>query len=183
MIFGSFRAWAFAAMLLGLAIPAFGQDMRSAEDAQPSDIATASTDRPRQRCRPSRRSTGFAGGKNSRLPRGGVVVDSAGNVYGTTVYPSSCMQGLIVCGIVYKLTPPHGTVKTWTFKILHEFGHTLQDGIGPMARSPSSGRRSLGRPRRAPTRTAAAAKSSASRPPAPATSSSTSSAPECPTTR
>lgn len=130
MILGNFRACAFAAMLFGLAVPAFGQPVQSAEEAQPSDTVAGATDA--ATALPVFETLyRFPGGKNSRWPRGGVVLDSAGNVYGTTLYPSSCMQGLIVCGIVYKLAPPHGTVKTWTFKILHEFGHTLQDGIGP----------------------------------------------------
>ena len=48
----------------------------------------------------------FAGGaKDGEVPYGGLVRDSAGNLYGTTVSGGEgpCNQG---CGVVFKLTPP-----------------------------------------------------------------------------
>jgi len=69
-----------------------------------------------------RRSSGGQG------PRGTLVSDAAGNLYGTTVYggSSSCPP----CGVVFKLAPnPDGT---WTEHVLHRFtGGT--DGEGPFA--------------------------------------------------
>ncbi len=131
MTFSGPRSSIFAAIVLGLAAPANAQD---AAGGVPSVDIIGSTPRlPEVGSNTVTFQTlyKFPGGKNSRFPRGGVVVDSFGNVYGTTVYPSNCLPSLVVCGIVYKLKPPNGTVKTWTFSILHEFGHSLQDGIGP----------------------------------------------------
>jgi uncharacterized repeat protein (TIGR03803 family) len=64
-------------------------------------------------------STGFG-------PGSGVVVDSAGNLYGTTIYggPTLC-----ACGVVYKLAPAAGG--TWTYSVLHAFDAT--DGNTPAA--------------------------------------------------
>jgi uncharacterized repeat protein (TIGR03803 family) len=133
MISDKCRAFILITSLCGLSAPATGQEGVPAGVVQKIEIIGASADDPELEPKAATFETlyRFPGGPNSRFPRGGVVVDGAGNVYGTTVYPSRCMGGLVVCGLVYKLFPPHGPVKNWTFKILHEFGHTLQDGIGP----------------------------------------------------
>jgi uncharacterized repeat protein (TIGR03803 family) len=51
----------------------------------------------------------FGGGEDGNGPFGGVIFDSAGNLYGTTAYGGDDQCGLagnpIGCGIVYKLTP------------------------------------------------------------------------------
>jgi uncharacterized repeat protein (TIGR03803 family) len=71
----------------------------------------------------------FAAGSDGQIPSGGVVFDSAGNLYGTTgaggKYNSTCSIG---CGTVFKLKP-NGT--KWTEKILHRFNGS--DGFGPEA--------------------------------------------------
>lgn len=66
----------------------------------------------------------FVSGSDGFSPGAGVVVDHAGNVYGTTLYGG----GATGCGTVYKLTPSSGT---WTYSILHTFDGT--DGCGPNA--------------------------------------------------
>jgi uncharacterized repeat protein (TIGR03803 family) len=65
-------------------------------------------------------------------PSGGLVSDGVGNLYGTT---ASGGDTLNCCGIVFKLTRPHGTVTTWTETVLYTFlglssGH--HDGSTPM---------------------------------------------------
>jgi uncharacterized repeat protein (TIGR03803 family) len=112
---------AFAAVLLAGAIaPAAGQSMAVGGDAEagspdaPSAFADGLTTLYR-----------FPGGSRGRFPRGGVAVDSAGNVYGTTLYDGDCST----CGIIYKLTPQGDG---WAFSVLHRF-KLGKDGIGPVA--------------------------------------------------
>jgi uncharacterized repeat protein (TIGR03803 family) len=76
----------------------------------------------------------FAGGTN---PFGGVAVDAAGSLYGTTASGGKgtdvCPAGLFNpgCGVLYKLTPkPDGT---WTKTVLHRFKGG-KDGANPFAR-------------------------------------------------
>ncbi len=77
------------------------------------------------------------------LPTGGLIADSTGAFYGVTSqgganYPSGGGYG----GVVFKLSPPKGAVKTWTETVLYNFcGQTsCADGelpIGPLARDAS----------------------------------------------
>jgi uncharacterized repeat protein (TIGR03803 family) len=55
-------------------------------------------------------------------PTAGLIVDAAGNIYGTTA-------GYIAYGIVFELTP-HAD-GTWTETTLHAFNYDGTDGIGP----------------------------------------------------
>src|SRR5262245_21533277 len=71
----------------------------------------------------------FRGGANAEWPRGGVGLDAAGNIYGTTLYEGHCST----CGVLYVLKKPAAGETVWAFRVLHEFGKTLQDGIGPTA--------------------------------------------------
>lgn len=65
-------------------------------------------------------------------PQGGVVLDSSGNLYGTTVWggtgDSAC--GPLSCGVVFKLTPSTGG--TWTETILETFDDIATDGANPV---------------------------------------------------
>jgi hypothetical protein len=66
-------------------------------------------------------------------PSGGLASDGDGNLYGTTELAGDITA--TCCGIVFKLTRPHGTVTTWTETVLHTFfglssGH--HDGSTPM---------------------------------------------------
>ena len=71
----------------------------------------------------------FGGGSpQGYLITGGVVLDSAGNVYGVA---HSGGNGYGLDGTVFELSP--GTGGTWTFKVLHSFGAYETDGINPNA--------------------------------------------------
>lgn len=64
---------------------------------------------------------------------GGVVMDAAGNLYGTTIEGGThrnegiCLVG---CGTIYRLTPD--SKGHWKETILYNFPH-LKDGVGPTA--------------------------------------------------
>jgi uncharacterized repeat protein (TIGR03803 family) len=67
----------------------------------------------------------FRKGSSGKGPGAGVVIDRAGNLYGTTIYGGTQCD----CGVVYKLAPnPDGT---WTYTVLHQF--TGFDGAQPDA--------------------------------------------------
>jgi uncharacterized repeat protein (TIGR03803 family) len=68
----------------------------------------------------------FADGANGAEPDAGVVMDKAGNLYGTTTAGGTASCG---CGVVYKLAP--GFNGKWTYTVLHRF--TGADGAGPNA--------------------------------------------------
>ena len=63
--------------------------------------------------------------KYGERPKAGLIMDSAGNLYGTTYY-----GGAYNGGIVFELTPNNGQ---WTFKVLHGFIDTGKDGLNPAA--------------------------------------------------
>jgi len=67
----------------------------------------------------------FKGGANGDGPGGGVVMDKAGNLYGTTVGGGTGCG----CGVVYKLAP--GTKGKWKYTVLHSFSG--YDGAQPAA--------------------------------------------------
>ena len=79
----------------------------------------------------------FTGGKDGALPFGGVILDSAGNLYGTATFggnkkPANChLTGYVPgCGVVFKLTPQaHGD---WKETVLHTFTGG-KDGREPFA--------------------------------------------------
>jgi uncharacterized repeat protein (TIGR03803 family) len=69
-------------------------------------------------------------------PLGGLVMDAAGNLYGTTLSggAGSCTDGngvVIGCGAVFELTPTASG--PWTIKILYSFQNNGIDGAGPYA--------------------------------------------------
>jgi uncharacterized repeat protein (TIGR03803 family) len=73
----------------------------------------------------------FSGGGEGKYPESGVIMDAAGNLYGTTlnggVLGSNC--GSYGCGTVYELSP---SGSGWTEKILYSF-QNLNDGADPIA--------------------------------------------------
>jgi len=75
----------------------------------------------------------FQAGVRGRFPRGGVVHDAAGNIYGTTLYEGACST----CGIIYMLRKPTTANGAWTQHVVHQFsfpqGTNLQDGRAPTA--------------------------------------------------
>jgi hypothetical protein len=62
-------------------------------------------------------------------PEGGLVIDAAGNLYGTTGYggsgPCTLLGGAVGCGTVYELSPPAEHGDPWTETVLYSFqgGH------------------------------------------------------------
>jgi uncharacterized repeat protein (TIGR03803 family) len=74
----------------------------------------------------------FTGGTDGFEPAG-LVLDAAGNLYGTTAEGGggSCARARTVvgCGTVFELSPGVGDV--WTEKILHVFGIRAKDGVTP----------------------------------------------------
>jgi uncharacterized repeat protein (TIGR03803 family) len=68
----------------------------------------------------------FTGGANGDGPDGGVAMDKAGNLYGTTVAGGDPNCD---CGVVYKLSPSANG--KWTYTVLHSFAG--YDGAQPVA--------------------------------------------------
>ncbi|MGB6804636.1 MAG: choice-of-anchor tandem repeat GloVer-containing protein, partial [Candidatus Sulfotelmatobacter sp.] len=66
-------------------------------------------------------------GKDGFFPEAGVIVDAAGNLYGTTGQGGAYGGGTYTGGTVFKLTPKSGG---WTETILHNFGND-KDGQIP----------------------------------------------------
>ena len=66
----------------------------------------------------------FAGGSDGSQSRAPLVMDSAGNLYGTTLHGGSANKG-----VVFELTPGNGT---WTETVLHSFTGA-PDGAKPYA--------------------------------------------------
>jgi uncharacterized repeat protein (TIGR03803 family) len=72
---------------------------------------------------------GFVNGKDGSNPTSGVMVDSSGNVYGTSQGGTKSTYCGIGCGTVFKLTPTtHGE---WSFSLLLEFTNTASVGATP----------------------------------------------------
>lgn len=73
----------------------------------------------------------FEGGDDGKLPRAGVVLDSAGNLYGATTSGGTgiCQsQGYLGCGTVFELTQSSGV---WSESILYDFNRRSGDGAYP----------------------------------------------------
>jgi uncharacterized repeat protein (TIGR03803 family) len=67
----------------------------------------------------------FAVGSSGSGPGAGVVLDQAGNLYGTTIYGGTNCY----CGVVYKLAPQANG--KWRYTVLHTF--IGSDGAQPDA--------------------------------------------------
>jgi uncharacterized repeat protein (TIGR03803 family) len=75
----------------------------------------------------------FAGGTDGANPNGGLILDSKGDVYGTTYIggyncPHNSNQG---CGTVFELKPPTKNGGTWAEKQLHIFKNGSDGGQPP----------------------------------------------------
>jgi uncharacterized repeat protein (TIGR03803 family) len=74
----------------------------------------------------------FAGGKDGVGPVAGLILDQAGNLYGTTSGGGiiKCGGSGSGCGTVFKLAP--NADGSWTETVLHAFAGG-KDGVGPLA--------------------------------------------------
>lgn len=72
----------------------------------------------------------FGGGSDGSGPTAGMVLDQAGNLYGTTVYGGreTAVCGRSGCGTVFRLAP---SASGWKESILHSFTHFNGDGGTP----------------------------------------------------
>lgn len=78
----------------------------------------------------------FTGSADGGLPEAGLVFDSGGNLYGTTLlggYVPNC--GGFGCGTVFKLAPPSSRAAPWIFTTIHTFEpkSVAPDGANPEA--------------------------------------------------
>jgi uncharacterized repeat protein (TIGR03803 family) len=68
---------------------------------------------------------GYNSGADGASPEGGLVIDKAGNLYGTTGYggngPCTLLGSPTGCGTVYEISPPTAESATWTETILYNF--------------------------------------------------------------
>jgi hypothetical protein len=75
----------------------------------------------------------FPTSKQGYLPNGDLVLDSAGNLYGATMFGgghgTTCDEFYQYCGAVFELSPPKKGGK-WTEKVLHGF-KSGKDGANP----------------------------------------------------
>jgi hypothetical protein len=72
----------------------------------------------------------FSGVSTGVAPLGGVTLDAAGNIYGTTSFGGNSGCG---CGLVYELSP--SSASQWQETVLHEFlGYISSDGGYPQGR-------------------------------------------------
>jgi uncharacterized repeat protein (TIGR03803 family) len=73
----------------------------------------------------------FPSSTNGYWPRGGLAMDSSGNLYGTTLYSANCANSPN-CGTIYELRPPAAGQTAWTYQLLHTFSPD-PDGIAPIS--------------------------------------------------
>jgi uncharacterized repeat protein (TIGR03803 family) len=67
----------------------------------------------------------FQQGTDGQVPISGLVIDAAGNLYGTTFYGGSCADGT-----VFELSPPVTQGGAWTETLLHSFRSFCNGKIG-----------------------------------------------------
>jgi hypothetical protein len=88
----------------------------------------------------------FAGGTDGANPNGGLVMDSKGVIYGTTLTGGNqgCQDSYGVgCGTVFEVTPPGKRGGSWREKILHRFRGGAKDAAHPNGQLVFDGRGNL----------------------------------------
>jgi hypothetical protein len=77
----------------------------------------------------------FPTAKQGYVPSGNLLFDSAGNLYGATIFGggkgTTCDAFYQYCGAVFKLSPPRTRGGKWTEKVLHAFASGT-DGASPI---------------------------------------------------
>ena len=68
---------------------------------------------------------------DGNFPNPGLIMDKAGNLYGSTYYGNAAGGSCGNCGTVFQLTPPSQPGGAWTETILHNFANS-PDGAGPL---------------------------------------------------
>ncbi len=77
---------------------------------------------------------GYYGAKGDGTdPLAGLILDSAGNLYGTTAYGGDLECAGYGCGTVFKLTPKGKEKSVYKEKVLYRFGRSKGDGNNPYA--------------------------------------------------
>lgn len=74
----------------------------------------------------------FTDGDDGGFPEAPVIVDDAGNVYGTTFSGGNVTCDFAACGTVFELVP---TGETWAETVIHNFGSIFEDGFSPRTAS------------------------------------------------
>lgn len=69
----------------------------------------------------------FTGGSDGGTPESSVLLDKAGDIFGTTLNGGKTVCGGFPCGVVYELQP---TASGWTETVLHSFEYS--DGANPV---------------------------------------------------
>ena len=81
--------------------------------------------------------------KQGYLPNGNLVFDSAGNLYGATMFGggegTTCDSYYQYCGAVFELSPPKKQGGAWTEKVLHGFAGIESGKISGDAAIPNGG--------------------------------------------
>lgn len=72
----------------------------------------------------------FQGGTDGSYPEGGLAIDEAGNLYGTTTQGGQTSCTPYDCGTVFELSPPSSGQGPWTETILYRF-QGVSDGAFP----------------------------------------------------
>jgi len=73
----------------------------------------------------------FAGGNDGANPFGNLIMDQAGNLYGTTFAGGGSANCTAGCGTVFQLAPPATQGAPWTETVLYSFTG-LNDGANPL---------------------------------------------------
>jgi len=90
----------------------------------------------------------FTGGLDGAYPTGSLILDAAGNIYGTTKVGGDPVCGDIGCGVVFQVSPQGKLTILYTFKGLSDGAYPIagliRDGLGNLYGTASAGGFSTG---------------------------------------